>query len=177
MCLFACVVVVACVVVLCCWCFLYNKVANSQQASLASRGAGAIADRVAKGRKSAGSKMIGQSVEDALAPHGWHDVTKRLAAVCVTLSQDAFDSCLIGGKLENFSQACINTKKEVAACGRLGVILANKVSKWKDVPEGITDELKTFRSKVTMRLCVYVYGMPCHGMLCHAMPWHVCMCM
>ena len=100
------------------------------------------------GRLSIGAKFSGKSASEILDPVGLSAVRADVEGMIKTLQAPPFTTALIGKDLEAFESAASEVVKSSKVSQSKLSLMQNKVTKWIEVPDNVSTEIKNWRSKL-----------------------------
>ena len=102
-----------------------------------------------RGRISFGVKHAGKTAMEILEQHGFAEIKQSAEEVLATWCEPPFNTAVLGEDFIEFKESCTQLKKKMFTLNRNVVLLHNKISKWKDIPDGVLQMTRLWRNKVT----------------------------
>ena len=93
-------------------------------------------------------KYASKTPQEIVGPLGLQEVQTSLQEVLDAMQQAPFDSALLAQDFLLYKERCAEFKKVLAVAQKKIVSLDIKISKWKEVPDGVTALVKLWRNKV-----------------------------
>ena len=104
--------------------------------------------RVVRGRMTFGVKHAGKTAMEILEQHGFAEIQQSVEEVVATWGKPPFNTAVLGEDFIEFKESCTQLKKQTLILTRNIRLLHNKVSKWKDIPDGVMQMTRLWRNKV-----------------------------